>query len=89
MATVNTRLVLRNDELSNWNSSSRELLKGEAALAWLSGDLYEIRIGTGGKTWSQLNGCNIRIPAANVKDLAYAEYQLSALETQAGEASRF
>ena len=74
MATVNTRLVLRNDELSNWNASSRELLKGEAALAWLSGDLYEIRVGTGGKTWSQLGGCNIRIPAANVRDLAYAEY---------------
>ena len=77
MAVVNTRIVLRNDELSNWALSRKQLLKGEAALAWLSGDLYEIRVGTGCKTWSQLGGCNVRIPAANVGGLAYSEYALS------------
>ncbi len=52
---ISTRLVLRNDDLSAWNSSNVELLKGEAALARLTGDLsdfYEVRIGTGDKTWS-------------------------------------
>ena len=52
---ISTRLVLRNDDLSAWNKSSVKLLQGEAALARLSGDLsgfYEVRIGTGDKTWS-------------------------------------
>ena len=52
---ISTRLVLRNDDLSAWNSSTVVLLKGETALARLSGDLsdfYEVRIGTGDKTWS-------------------------------------
>ena len=77
MAIVNTRLVLRNDELSNWNVSNRELLRGEAALAWLSDDLYEIRIGTGGKTWNQLGESNVKVLAKNVlKDLIAAKPEL-------------
>ena len=31
----------------------------------------------------------MKIPAANVRGLTYAEYQLSSLEIQAGETSRF
>ena len=77
---ISTRLVLRNDDLSAWNSSTVELLKGEAALARLSGDLsgfYEVRIGTGDKTWSQLGGSNIRIPAKNVEGLEQTITSLS------------
>ena len=35
--TINTRIVLRNDELSAWEDSSKILLKGEVAFAKLSG----------------------------------------------------
>lgn len=77
---ISTRLVLRNDDLSAWNASNVELLKGEAALARLTGDLsdfYEVRIGTGDKTWSQLGSSNIRIPAKNVEGLEQSITSLS------------
>lgn len=77
---ISTRLVLRNDDLSAWNASKVELLKGEAALARLTGDLsdfYEVRIGTGDKTWSQLGSSNIRIPAKNVEGLEQSITSLS------------
>lgn len=77
---ISTRLVLRNDDLSAWNASQVELLKGEAALARLTGDLsdfYEVRIGTGDKTWSQLGSSNIRIPAKNVEGLEQSITSLS------------
>lgn len=76
--TINTRIVLRNDTLANWNSSSKTLLKGEAALALLpDGKNYQLRIGTGDKTWSELEPSNVIIPAQNISGLTYAEYQLS------------
>ena len=31
--TINTRIVLRNDELSAWEKSEKQLLKGEVAFA--------------------------------------------------------
>ena len=77
---ISTRLVLRNDDLSAWNSSKVVLLKGETALARLSGDLsgfYEVRIGTGDKTWNELGGSNIRIPAKNVEGLEQTITSLS------------
>ena len=91
MATtiVNTRLVLRNDELSNWSNSTKQLLKGEVALAWLSGDLYEIRVGTGDKTWNELGESNIKVLAKNVQGLTFSEYKLSALDVAEGEQSKF
>ena len=89
MAVVNTRLVLRNDELSNWNVSTRELLKGEAAIAWLSGCVYEIRIGVGGKTWNQLGESNVKVSAKNVQGLTFSEYQLQALSAGESEYAKF
>lgn len=94
--TINTRIVLRNDVLSNWNASSKILLKGEAALARLSGDLssyYQMRIGTGDKTWSQLEPSNIIIPFSNISGLTDAilstetntTYQISAVSLSSGE----
>lgn len=94
--TLNTRIVLRNDMLSNWNASSKILLKGEAALARLSGDLssyYQMRIGTGDKTWSQLEPSNIIIPFSNISGLTDAilstetntTYQISAVSLSSGE----
>lgn len=49
---VNTRIILKNDELSNWNSSSLVLHAGEMALARREDGSYELRIGDGKKTWS-------------------------------------
>lgn len=58
--TINTRIVLRNDELSAWEESSKVLLKGEVALAKLSGsNEFEMRVGTGDKTWNQLSDSNV------------------------------
>ena len=50
MANVQTRIILRNDTLANWQSdSSLNLLTGEMAIATLPNGLAEIRIGQGGK----------------------------------------
>jgi len=53
--TINTRIVLRNDELSNWDTSDKVLLKGEVALAQRDDGLYEVRVGDGVKKWSELS----------------------------------
>lgn len=47
---VNTRVVLKNDELSNWlSSTSIDLKKGELAFAKMENGKYELRIGQDGK----------------------------------------
>jgi hypothetical protein len=48
------------------------LLKGEAALARLTDenrDKYEIRIGTGDKTWQELSPCNLVIPYTSISGM--------------------
>ena len=50
--TINTRIYLKNDELSNWEGSSLSLGKGEIALARRPDGSYEMRIGKGDKTWN-------------------------------------
>ena len=52
MAQIQTRIVLRNDELSNWESSTITLKTGEAALARRPDGSYELRIGNGLSTWN-------------------------------------
>ena len=53
---ISTRILIRNDELSNWESSSVKLLAGEIALARRDDGSYEMRVGKGDKTWSELGG---------------------------------
>lgn len=53
--TINTRIVLRNDSLANWQKSSKVLLQGEVALAKRTDGSFEVRVGDGTKTWSQLS----------------------------------
>jgi len=53
-SNIKTRIILRNDELSNWNTSDLVLNQGEIALARREDGSYEMRIGNGGKTWTQL-----------------------------------
>lgn len=77
MTNLATRISLRNDVLSNWVSSTIVLKKGEVALARLDGDKYEMRVGVGDKTWSQLSGGGIVIPAENVAGLTETISQLS------------
>lgn len=72
MANITTRISLRNDILSNWNSSNVKLNKGEVAFAQLSGDLsdkYEMRIGVGNKTWSELSNGGIMISSKDIDGL--------------------
>ena len=67
--TINTRIVLRNDHLSAWNISDKKLLKGEVALALREDGKYEVRIGTGDKTWSALSTDSIVLSASNILGL--------------------
>lgn len=51
--TLKTRILLRNDTLANWESSTLVLGKGEVAIATLAGgELAEVRVGTGSSTWA-------------------------------------
>lgn len=69
--TINTRLILRNDSLANWTNSTVKLLKGEVALAKISDENnnYEVRVGVGDKTWSELGSSNIVVPASAISNL--------------------
>lgn len=84
--SINTRLILRNDTLANWQASTKVLLKGEVALA-LSGDKYEIRIGDGDKTWSQLSSTNFVLPVDNVLslDTKLQDFQIVSADLSSGE----
>ena len=83
---INSRIILRNDALSAWNQSQKKLLKGEMALALHTEEgayknKYEIRIGEGDKTFSQLAPTNLVIPYDAISGVpAAAEYTLSVSE---------
>ena len=53
-STLNTRIQLRNDNLSAWEKSNVQLIPGEIALGLRENGSYEMRIGEGGKTWNEL-----------------------------------
>lgn len=84
MATnkVNTRVVLKNDELSNWlSSTSIDLKKGELAFAKMENGKYELRIGQDGK---YATGAELQISATQVvgltnelNDLSTSNYVLT------------
>lgn len=61
MATpINTRILLRNDTLANWEASGLVLGKGEVAIATLNGgELAEVRVGTGSSTWATALKLNV------------------------------
>ena len=55
MATLNTRIVLRNDSTANWlTNASQVLLKGEVGVEFLADGTTKIKIGDGTKTWEEL-----------------------------------
>lgn len=51
--TLNSRVVVRNDTASNWNTSNPILLKGEIGFE-LGGSEIKFKIGDGTNTWSNL-----------------------------------
>lgn len=85
MATnqVKTRIVLRNDELANWEKSAKTLLSGEVALARTPNGKVEVRVGNG-KTYSE--ALPLQISANQVVGL---EGELAALSSTHYEVGSF
>lgn len=55
MATLNTRIVIRNDSTTNWlTNESAVLLKGEVGIEFLTDGKVKMKVGDGVKTWTQL-----------------------------------
>ena len=55
MATLNTRIVIRNDSTTNWlTNESVVLLKGEVGIEFLTDGKVKMKVGDGVKTWTQL-----------------------------------
>lgn len=55
MATLNTRIVIRNDSTTNWlTNESVVLLKGEVGIEFLADGKVKMKVGDGTKTWAQL-----------------------------------
>ena len=82
--TIKTRVLLRNDELSNWADSTLVLGAGEIALARRTDGSYEMRIGKGDKTWSQLGDQNLMLSASQIIGLEDSISQLSTSHYEVG-----
>ena len=82
--TINTRIILRNDELSSWENSNLKLNSGEIALARREDGSYEMRIGKDNKTWNQLSGKNFMLSADQVIGLEESISQLSTSHYEVG-----
>lgn len=55
MATLNTRIVIRNDSSVNWlTNKSAVLLKGEIGIEFLADGKVKMKVGDGTKTWEEL-----------------------------------
>ena len=51
MATLNTRIVIRNDSTTNWlTNESAVLLKGEVGIEFLEDGTVKMKVGDGIKT---------------------------------------
>lgn len=55
MATLNTRIVLRNDSTANWLASeSTILMRGEVGIEFLDNGKVKMKVGNGTSTWAEL-----------------------------------
>ena len=52
--TINTVIVLRNDQTTNWESSEHVLLKGEVGIGYLDNGNVIAKLGDGVHTWKEL-----------------------------------
>ena len=91
LKTLNTRIALKADTMSNWSASTVQLYNGEVALGYDSATgKYEVRIGTAeGKTWSQLAESNIVLSSKNILNLAYDSYELSNVTPEGSKDFKF
>lgn len=56
--------------MENWEKSKKKILRGEATLGRIGGSQdFLLKIGTGDKTWKELDTPNILIPAEKVQGL--------------------
>ena len=56
MATLNTRIVIRNDSSANWlTNKSTILLKGEIGIEFFADGKVKMKVGDGTKTWEELS----------------------------------
>lgn len=62
--SLKTRIILKNDDLSNWIESDLVLNAGEIALARREDGSYEMRIGNGSDTWTGLGNQNFMLSAS-------------------------
>ena len=52
--TINTIIVLRNDQTTNWEASSHVMLKGEVGIGYLENGNVIAKLGNGVDTWNDL-----------------------------------
>lgn len=52
--TINTVIVLRNDQTTNWESSDHVMLKGEVGIGYLENGNVIAKLGDGTHTWNDL-----------------------------------
>lgn len=77
----NTKILLRNDTIEKWQSSSLQLGKGEVALSWENGNC-KLKVGDGTKTWSELD--YLALDESQISSfLTTIESDISALEDRA------
>lgn len=55
VATLNTKILLRNDTLANWITHDPVLLKGEFSVAYDDNGKAHVKIGNGVQKWSELD----------------------------------
>lgn len=74
---IKTRILLRNDTLENWGQSTLGLAKGEVAIATdATGNVAEIRVGTGSSTWAQA----LKLTVASSQVTGLKEYRTNSNE---------
>lgn len=70
MNFLKSRITLRNDTVENWEKSKKKIMLGEAVLGRIKGSQdFQLKIGTGDRTWKELDTPNILIPAEKVQGL--------------------
>lgn len=67
--TIKTRIVLRNDEQSAWDTSTKPLLKGEVAVSYVGGGKAELRFGQIDSLSAYKDGVKLQISADQVVGL--------------------
>lgn len=88
MAQLNTKIVLRNDSLSNWEQNkSVVLLKGEVGIAFDKDGKTLMKIGDGIKTWEELDWFHASEGGISQSALDALSASLEALNAKVGDPS--